>query len=116
MAPHYLGEAPDERRASLITSGVDDAGPGMGGFQTKSEPAVWTAVEHGTKGQQLIHPVWSLTRQYPHRFGISEAIAGRHRVRGMLAWAISGANRDSNTTLGPGTGAVSQGLFGDENY
>src|SRR5215207_5632158 len=115
MAAHYLGETPDERSAGLVTTRVDDAGTGVGGLETKPQLAVGTAIELRTQRQQLIDAVRALTRQYPHRFRISQAVTRCHRVGGMLAGAVAGANRDSDPTLGPGARAIGKSFFGDEN-
>ena len=116
MAPNYLCEAANERSAGLIAAGVDDAWTGMGGFEAKSQLAIWTAIEHRAERQELIDPVRTFTRQYVDCFGISHAIAGCHRVSGMLARTVAGPNRYRDPALGPGTGTVSERFFGDEDY
>ena len=115
MVAHDLSQAADQRRAGSIAAGMDDPGPSVGGFEPEPEPPVGPAVENRAQGQKLINSVWAFTCEDSDGFGVGQAIAGRHGVGRVLARAVAGSERDRNTALRPGAGAVGERFFGHEN-
>src|SRR5215210_8220973 len=113
--PNYLGQAADKGRPGAVSTGMNDSGTGMGGFQSQPQLAVRPAVELGAQGQQLVNSVWAFVCQDPYGLWLGQPIARRQSVSSVLPRAIAGPQGNCNTTLSPRAGAVDQRFLSNED-
>jgi len=109
------GEPADQGGSGLIAAGVDHAGLGMGGLQAESQLPVRGPIEGGPHRQQFADPVGPFLGQDPDRFGIGQAVTGGESIGGVLKRAVPRPQRDRDSALCPGTGAIPEPALGQED-
>jgi hypothetical protein len=89
MAPHHLSQAADERRSGPVSTGMDDSGSRVGGFESEAQLPVGGAIKDGAQREELVNSVRTFACEDADGLGIGQPVAGGQGVGCMLAGAVS---------------------------